>query len=82
MNSAFVQDEAQRITSRMFASNSDFDGRIKWCYQTFLGRQPNSLEIEKTQQLITQASTTSGEQTAWSSLIRAMLSSNEFLFVD
>ena len=82
MNSAFVQDEAQRITSRMFASNSDFDGRITWCYQTLLGRQPNSLEIEQTQQLITQASTTSGEQTAWSSLIRAMLSSNEFLFVD
>jgi len=82
MNSAFIQDEANRIISRMLNTNSDFTNRIGWCYQTLFGRQPDSSEIEQTQQLISQASTTSGEQTAWSSLIRAMLSSNEFLFVD
>ena len=82
MNSAFVQNQAKWITSRMFSSNSDFKSRITWCYRTLLGRPPSSSEIQQTQNLLAQASTKSGEETAWSSLIRAMLSSNEFLFVD
>ncbi|MGI9467692.1 MAG: PSD1 and planctomycete cytochrome C domain-containing protein [Rubripirellula sp.] len=82
MNSAFIQDEANRITSHMLKTNPDFTTRIAWCYQTLFGRQPDSPEIKQTQHLISQASATSGDQTAWSSLIRAMLSSNEFLFVD
>jgi len=82
MNSAFIQDEANRITSRMLKTNPDFTTRIAWCYQTLFGRQPASPEIKQTQQLISQASAKSGDPTAWSSLIRAMLSSNEFLFVD
>ena len=82
MNSSFIQDEANRITSRMLKTNPDFTTRIAWCYQTLFGRQPASPEIKQTQQLISQASAKSGDQTAWSSLIRAMLSSNEFLFVD
>ncbi len=82
MNSAFILDEANRITSRMLDANPDASTRVAWCYQTFFGRQPEASETEQTQQLIATASTTSGEHTAWSSLIRAMLFSNEFLFVD
>lgn len=82
MNSEFIQDEANRMTSRMLESNPNFTSRIAWCYQTLFGRKPDNVEMTQTQQLISQASTASGESTAWSSLIRAMLSSNEFLFVD
>ena len=82
MNSEFIQDEANRITSSVLESHPDFSSRIEWCYQTLFGRKPDAEELEKSHQLISHASTSSGEPTAWSSLIRAMLSSNEFLFVD
>jgi hypothetical protein len=82
MNSAFVQDEADRTVSRILNASPEFADRIAWSYQNLFGRQPNQSETERTQQLISKVSKTSGERVAWASLVRAMLSSNEFLFVD
>ena len=91
MNSEFIEEQSRQIAERVLESDDSHAERLTWAYTTIFGRQPTKEERKATgyrlQQLALQSSQSDNaepqaEQTAWAGLVRAMLCSNEFVFVD
>ena len=90
MNSPFIAEQSSGIANRLLASNDTFGGRVRWAYRQLFGRDPLPAEISALENLLSHASRAATasdgqdgtEQLAWTGMIRAMLGSNEFLFVD
>jgi hypothetical protein len=88
MNSEFIDEQSQRIAERLLASASTRGARVGWAYHHIFGRDPESEEIRATSaQIDSIARQVQGDadekvRVAWSSMIRAALCSNEFLFVE
>jgi cytochrome c553 len=89
MNSDFLHEQAE-LTAKRIVSTSDFDAeRLGRAYRTIFGRSPENSELDYgsayLQKLRDQLSgDLEVRQTnrAWASLLRSMMSSNEFVFVD
>ena len=88
VNNAFVHDQAAAFARRIVASGQTTGERLSFAYRTALGRKPTEEEIKLvSEHLKAFASIPAGlipveEITAWSSVARAFLASNEFVFVD
>jgi hypothetical protein len=88
MNSGFIDEQSRRIAERILASSDAHAEQADWAYRSIFGRSPLAEEIQATKEQIDriaqQVSDDAGDKThlAWSSMIRAMLCSNEFIFVD
>lgn len=91
MNDPFAHDQARKLAARLLRVRSAESSRIEQAYRLCFGRAPASEEISRSQQFLTQAKAalreagtpTEGiELSAWASFSRALLSSNEFLFID
>ena len=88
MNSPFIEKQSRAIAARVIESADTHPRRASWAYQHIFGRRPTDEEVAMTSrqinQLASQASPLADDQLqiAWSSMIRAMLASNEFLYVD
>ncbi len=84
MNSEFAHQQADAIAARLLAHSSDLDARTRWAYTTILGRSPNEVELGRARAHLEAVQNDLGqpEPRAWSGLIRGMISSNEFMFVD
>ena len=87
LNSDFIVDQSRVIATRVVSTSSVHEARIQWAYAHLFGRRPTDDEIQMaTQQLCHLEEQTVAEagvaQVAWTSMIHAMLCSNEFLFVE
>jgi hypothetical protein len=95
MNSQFVADRAKLLASRIMSDSESVDReRVVAAYLSILGRKPKDSEVEEALSYrnaleehlrgFTKGvdSSLSPELTAWQSLCRVLLSSNEFIYVD
>ncbi|MDP6443408.1 MAG: DUF1553 domain-containing protein [Pirellulaceae bacterium] len=88
MNSEFVHQQSDAIAARIVESQDDTPSRVDWSYQTFFGRRPTvderSFAAGALKRLAgkTGAAAAEPDRQAWAALVRSMLSSNEFMFID
>ena len=82
MNSDFIHQRSQAIANRLLAESPDNWSRITQAYRLLFGRTPEAMELEHLSQVITRLTDVGDEKTAWLSVIRSMISSNEFLYLD
>ena len=90
MNSEFIHRQSDAIAVRILARGVANSELTKWAYETIFGRSPSKHEVARAEEYLANTkhrinSECQGErctQLAWSGYLRAMLSSNEFMFVD
>jgi hypothetical protein len=91
MNDPFAHEQARKLATRVLRERSDETARIDRAYRLCFGRPPVAAEVARSRQFLTQAQTAFREaktpaegieSSAWASFARALLSSNEFLFID
>jgi phosphotransferase system HPr-like phosphotransfer protein len=91
LNSDFMADQSRAIAKRLLSTASAHAARIRWSYENLFGRKPSADEIQMATQQLGQLekqryleADADGDvaQVAWTSMIHAMLCSNEFLFID
>lgn len=91
MNDPFVHDQAGKLSTRLLAEAKDEPARIDRGYRLCFGRPPSAEDLAGAKAFLNTARaalTESGtpaadlERASWASFVRALLSSNEFLFVD
>lgn len=71
MNSPFVAERAERLAARPEGSVED---RVTWLYRQLFGRTPEARELSMAREFLAASD--------WTSYARALLGSNEFLFVN
>jgi hypothetical protein len=90
MNSSFIDTQSQAIAERVLHAAESHDAQVRWAWLHIYGRHPKAEELQVTsahldhivKQLPDGSEIGRQAHTAWTSLIRAMLCSNEFVFVD
>ncbi|WP_165247460.1 PSD1 and planctomycete cytochrome C domain-containing protein [Paludisphaera soli] len=91
LNNPFVHDQARRFAARLIVEESDAPSRLRAAYLRAFGRPPNSAEESRAEGFLREYEASlaaeglpperRGEE-AWAGLARALLASNEFLYVD
>jgi len=90
MNDKFTHEQAEKFAGRIMACGND-ENRVVAAYRLALGRMPDAEEIKAVLKYVAQAderlqltALLAGlrQQQAWASFARALLSSNEFMYVD
>ena len=92
MNSAFVLDQVRPLASQLLeAGDANESERLRRLYNQGYGRDPSEAEVSRAagylhrvRSELASSGTVSAEMElrAWVSLCRAVLSANEFLYVD
>jgi hypothetical protein len=91
LNDPFVHEQSAQFAKRVQSSAKDDPGRLRFAYQTALGRVAERDELERGQQFLAQvrekltASGTSPDQAeteAWQAMVRVLFRLNEFVYVD
>ena len=82
MNSDFIHERSQVIANRILLEASSEFGRIQKAYQLLFGRQPTRQETIHLNASVHTLTQSSDEASAWRSVVRSMISSNEFLHLD
>ncbi len=91
MNSAFVLEQSRRLAQSLVArSDLNQAARVRSLYETAYGRPPSEAEIQRAIAYVATFRLASAiklkpedlELRAWESLCRAVLSANEFLYVE
>ena len=80
MNSAFIHEQVQAMAERWSATAGSTDAFLESASRTIYGRPPSVSETRRAQQYFDRATGREGQRRA--GFLRAMLASNEFLFVD
>jgi len=82
-NNPFVIERAGDCAERLMAGTQSDLERVRMAYRWILLREPSGDELDAAMALFQQTkSTVSSEQIAWQSLCQALLSTNEFRYVD
>ena len=81
MNSDFIHVRSEAISKRILDSSA-VNERIETAYQLLFGRIPNQDEIEHVSHVAATLTASTNEHVAWLSIVRSMISSNEFLYLD
>jgi hypothetical protein len=91
LNNPFVHDQARRFAGRLLADEQDFSSRVRLAYLRAFGRPPADAEGRRASEFIAQYEQTfAGENMpaerrtveTWAGLARALIASNEFLYID
>ncbi len=82
MNDDLVIDAAGALAQRAAVAESEEEARVAWLYQRTLTRQPSVEERRRASEFIARVGEQRGAAMAWTVFCQALLSSNEFLFVD
>jgi hypothetical protein len=93
MNSPFIEEQANAIARRALKSNRNPNEIVRWLYQHLYSRGPNSRELstvtDRMDQLLDQvqiadktSSKENGKIKSLCSIVKAMLASNEFMFIE
>ena len=80
MNSSFVHEQAQAMAERWSAGAAGTDRFLETAATTVFGREPRADEIARAQAYFAEARGSVEQKRA--GFLRAMLASNEFLFID
>jgi hypothetical protein len=86
LNSPFVLAQATQLSQRVCTAAKDAAGQIRMAYRFALGREPESEELEITQQFLSQKDPEGDSRAATQERLQrfcqTLLISNEFIFVD
>jgi hypothetical protein len=91
LNNPFVHDQAGRLAGRLLASEADPSARLRLAYLQAFGRVPTDDErgralgfLERYESSLADEGVPTDHRAAqaWAALARALVASNEFLFVD
>ena len=90
MNSEFMHEQSRAIAQNLLGEFPTPEGRINSAYNRIYGRPATHKEVVHVTRFIEATATElpsrqqslTAEETMWPALIRTMLSSNEFLFID
>ena len=91
MNSKLVAQESESLSSTLLAQPGDDAGRITTAFQRFYSRPPTESEIASSLEFITDYEKSLSERStakdqmrplAWKAFCRALMSTNEFLYVN
>jgi hypothetical protein len=83
LNSPFVAARAASFGKRIEAAAAGDDDRIRYGFETAYGRLPRESELRDTAAFLKRyQSIHDGSTSAWTALARALLSSNEFFFLN
>ena len=80
MNSEFIGEQARRIADRLISEESSNEQKITSLYRKIFGRRPHTEERDQIRRYFGRRS--ESLTATWTGLVRSMLSSNEFLFVE
>ena len=81
MNSNFIHKRSEAISNRILESSVAGD-RIQAAYRLLFGRRPTREEAEHVSRVAAALTSSTNERVAWLSIVRSMISSNEFLYLD
>ncbi len=82
-NNLFVIEQAEHFAQSMMEDSTNDSDRVRLAFRRALNREPNQNELDQAIELL--QSTTSelkSDKKAWSSLCQALLTTNEFRYVD
>ncbi len=91
LNSAFVSEQSLSLADELLArADLDDAGRLRTIYQRIVGRAPTESEQSRILEFVgayaqayeSTTSQTEGRRRAWHSVCRAVLASNEFIFIE
>jgi Protein of unknown function (DUF1553)/Protein of unknown function (DUF1549)/Planctomycete cytochrome C len=91
LNNPFVHDQARRFADRLIAAEPDFSARIQRAYLEAFGRPPTQAERRRASGFLAAYDRSLRDESvpddrrageAWAGLTRALIASNEFLYVD
>ncbi|WP_406698326.1 PSD1 and planctomycete cytochrome C domain-containing protein [Singulisphaera sp. Ch08] len=91
LNNPFVHDQSQQFAGRLLADQSDPSERLRLAYLRAFGRSPTVGEQGRAGEFLSQYERSLADEgvpadrrsrEAWAGLTRALLASNEFLYVD
>jgi hypothetical protein len=82
MNDPFFHGRADAAAKRFLAAAEGEAERLGLAFETVLGRPPRPEESRRCREHLNASRADLGEPGAWASLVRVLLSSNEFLYVD
>lgn len=82
MNSDFIHQRSRVIAERVLEEGANTRERINHAYKLLFGRTPSLEETTHVTTVIERLVQDAGESGVWLSVIRSMISSNEFLYLD
>lgn len=91
LNNPFVHEQSHRFANLLIAADPDSSGRLKLAYLRALGREPAEAERHKVSEFLDRYRQSLADEgvpvdrrniESWAALARALLASNEFLYVD
>jgi hypothetical protein len=82
MNDNFVHELAERFADRLLSECQDSHGRIQRAYDLSYGRKPSRDEMQSGLNYLHEMRSKLAEKKCWTSFARALMASNEFIFVD
>ena len=86
LNSEFMTERAATVVKSLLAAEPSDSARINAAYQRILNRPPVASEVRMMSQYLAgyrqKFAGAQAEQQAWQSLCRALMASNDFLYVD
>ena len=91
MNDAFVETQAEALAARVSIAEETAAGRLKLAYKLLFGRAPKVNETQmamrylhayKSEVNAPELESDGKTRSAWTGLMRVLLSSNEFFYVD
>ena len=77
MNDKFAHEQAEGFARRICQQKSSARGRIRFAYLSAFGRAPSLAEL-----LDAESYVRNGDGPVWNSFARALMASNEFIFLD
>ena len=82
-NSPFVIGQAEAFAASVMAEENSVESRVRRIFHRALNRDPGPEEAYRAKELVEQTQAETGsEEMAWMCLCQALLSSNEFRYVD
>ncbi|MBK5294600.1 MAG: PSD1 domain-containing protein [Acidobacteriia bacterium] len=85
MNSKFVAERARALAQRLLRTETDEAARVKQAWATVLGREPEARETSSSLSYLAEfpklPENDEGRLTAWASLCRTLIASNDFIYI-
>ena len=84
MNSEFLEEQSRATARRALSMGVTRESRIQWAYEHLFGRRASAAEVRQIVKQLARLEEQAGGDSddAWTSMVHAMLCSNEFLYVD
>jgi hypothetical protein len=82
MNSKFVAERSRSLAQKILQTENDDAARVGRAWRTVLGREPTRQDIESAMEYVRRfPSDKQGSLLSWSSFCRALIASNDFIYV-